>query len=163
MNFKLTDLEKKRILHFIEQHLLFVEDTYLINSFRNIIKHDLIPDFSNISAKYKCGEDGKYLPESSPGTYIITWTPVGFKSTYVISFSDLSVDGTDYNMLENCYKSHKDMYYDKTNNKSYTYEELLNISPFSLMYINGGGIGIAKRIICNSTNESENITDYDVW
>jgi hypothetical protein len=66
-------------------------------------------------------------------------------------------------MLENCYKSHKDMYYDKTNNKNYTYEELLNISPFSLMYINGGGIGIAKKIICNSTNESEIITDYGTW
>ena len=146
-NFKLTELEKKRALIFIENQLLTIQNTYAINSIRNIIQHNIIPD--------DCIQ-----PESDI-CYILKWTPIGFicKAIYHKQYG-LTKDLTDYEKLQMCYKTHPDMYVDKNTDKKYTFEELVNMCPFTFAFIDVPGLGTSIKIINNETHESQLITDF---
>lgn len=155
--FKLTENEQQQLLAFIENNLLFIENTFLLNNFRNIIKHNIIPEITNINE-----EQQKFIEnKKGPYIYMVNWTPVGFRYM-IINQLDECKNFTDEHALEMCYNTHKELYYDKTRNKTYTYNELLQIRPFTLLFMETG-IGRGLRVVCNATNESKDITDYKKW
>lgn len=157
MDFKLAEKERQRILTFIENHLLFVENAFMFNKFRDAIKYDSIPDLPIITETQK-----DFINTNlGPYIYMVNWTPVGFRYM-VINQLDECENFTNEASLENWYKIHKDSFYDKDKKHLYTYEELMQIRPFTLLFMNTG-IGTQVRIVCNATNESKNVTDYNIW
>ena len=155
--FKLTENEQQQLLTFIENNLIFIENTFLLNNFRNIIKYNIIPEITNINE-----EQQKFLEnKKGPYIYMVNWTPVGFRYM-IINQLDECENFTDEQALEMCYNTHKDLYYDKSCDKMYTYNELLQIRPFTLLFIESC-IGRGIRVVCNATNESKDITDYKKW
>lgn len=157
MNFKLTEKERYKILTFIENHLLFVENTFMLNKFRDIIKYDNIPDLAISTI-----EQREFLErKQGPYVYMVNWTPVGFRFM-LINQNDECENFTDEDELQNNFNTYRASFYDKNINKLYTYEELLQIRPFTLLFMNTG-IGTSIRIVCNATDESENVTEYNKW
>ena len=98
MDFKLVEKERQRILTFIENHLLFVENHFMLNKFRDAIKYDSIPDLTVTTEAQKAFMDTKM----GPYIYMVNWTPVGFRYM-VINQLDECEDFTNETSLENWY------------------------------------------------------------
>ena len=155
IKFDLTEKEIQKALIFIENHLLFVENPFEINNFRNDIKMNIIPDMS-----ISTDEQQKFMDNNKgPYIYMVNWTPVGYRYM-VINQLDECENFTDEKYMGMMYSQHRTWFYDRDRNIQYTLNELMQIRPFTLLFINNG-IGQCVRIICNATDESEDITDYE--
>lgn len=153
--FLLTSKQIKQILNFINDNKQYLISDFRLSSFIDIIKHNLIYDgiLINIDLDKVNNYINKKITE-----YIITWTPIGFKIYIRCGKDSELIDITKYEALNKFYTSIKTiMKFD------YTYEDLLNIQSFSIMFNHYSGIGVSSCIKCNDTNISLDITDYEDW
>lgn len=156
VQFDLTEKEIEKALIFIEHHLLFVDNLFRIDQLRKDIEMNNIPDMSISTEAQRNFMDKK----QGPYIYMVNWTPAGYRYMVINQFDECE-NFTDESYLNMMYNTHsRSWYYDHDRQKHYTFNELMQIRPFTLLFINNG-IGQCIRIVCNATDESENITDYE--